>query len=681
MQEVLSEDTTPILKYNNLIQKFLTKDENYDTSKFIGGLPITIEKKNMSSITSTDLRGNSKYVATQKVDGTRILMYIGPDETIGGIKQRVIRFIGRDGKMYMISYPGYLPNINSGEMLLDGEIIFFKADNTSQKWATYDDKTITGISFMAFDILYGPDNIDVNTEGDKITGQSVSMTVPSDGILRTAPWTYINRYDILHKLIVPSNFNKQEPLLTMELKNIDWFNIELKPIYPLNKLVPPTKTQADINIMKPLYSTSGAINSRSEGTLQMLLRKDRDNFYRFLTTIGKKSTSNYTKKPLKLDGLIFTSVDTLYSIGAWNKNQTTQYKWKPPEEQTVDLQIIKHIPDGAILGVKVNKNVIIFKNRNTGSQYIGQGVPVNIKPGSIAEFSIENGEFIYKEDRNDKFSPNSINTVINVINSFENPVIINDLHYFLHMDENGMEDGVLKKKIRTFLLYSSRYKLLRCISSSGDYDLLQPRTQENITELIKDIGIIKDIEVEMRLGKIISKSGRDNFNPNITEESFSKIIQATDKYGLISTITYYLDIYPNISSAHMGRLRTRYVFSPDFKKYILFESVIKTRLSNIDIDMSKIWEHDIRVSSSTERKVAEYNTEGKCSSKKRKSYTDKNQSFRLDFTYITNGIFKNRDFIEDKNTTVTRQFEIEFLKNDVDVREIFKFITTLLTFL
>ena len=34
-------------KFHNLVRNFLTKNENYDVSKFIGGLPVTLERNDI----------------------------------------------------------------------------------------------------------------------------------------------------------------------------------------------------------------------------------------------------------------------------------------------------------------------------------------------------------------------------------------------------------------------------------------------------------------------------------------------------------------------------------------------------------------------------------------------------------------------------------------------------------
>ena len=223
-------------QFQKLVTKFLSKNDNYDMKKFIGGLPITLERKDMNTLMLKGKNGKNKYTVTQKVDGTRVLMYIGPDEKIASVKQRTVCFIDRNMKIYTVRNDNrdILPYVNTREMLIDGELVFFDRDGESHK--ELDSKKVKGISFMAFDILFGPETIDISSDGSKIVGQEFSFTVPEDGKLKTLPWEYISRYDILYNLIQPTPMNKSEPILTEAFKGVNWFNIEVKPIYFLETL-------------------------------------------------------------------------------------------------------------------------------------------------------------------------------------------------------------------------------------------------------------------------------------------------------------------------------------------------------------------------------------------------------------------------------------------------------------
>ena len=81
---------------------------------------------------------------------------------------------------------------------------------------------------------------------------------------------------------------------------------------------------------------------------------------------------------------------------------------------------------------------------------------------------------------------------------------------------------------------------------------------------------------------------------------------------------------------------------------------------------------------SSEKKVKEYNTNGESFRKYRISYTEPNSLFRLDFTAITPGKYLDRNFTLNENSIETFQIEIEFLKNDIEANNLFKFITDVL---
>lgn len=641
-------------QFHTILRKFLTKNDDYDVNKFIGGLPVTLEKKDVPSLFYKK-KSNYKYTVTQKVDGTRVLMYIGYDEsdkrTSG--KSRTVCFIDRNMKIYTIrdSTGAILPQVNTREILLDGEIVFFDKDGFSHK--SLESGKVKGISFMAFDILFGPENIDINSDGNKIIGQEFSMIVPENNILRTQPWNYINRYDILHKLIVPSKFNKEEPMLTMAFKDVNWFNIELKPIYFI-------QTLKDKRI---LY------NPDNSGYLPRVLNSYRQEFYNMLTTkFNKKNTTTFTTKKLKLDGLIFTSADTLYTIGPWNNGLNTQFKWKPIEEQTVDFYIIKKNEDLAELHITKDKTISAFQQNYKN---VTANVPEYTKTGDIAEFKIEFKEdkkldFIFVELRKDKKHPNSLRTVSNVLNSFKNPVDINDIYYFLNIEKANGE------ALKQILRYSSKASLINCvINNKNNFEILDQDTKKNINETIKNLSDDSNFELEIRLGR-----KRGYFDTNIEKEKFLFLIQKLDTFDLVKSQQDFVDVY---AGDNTSTIRSRYLLSQDFNKYIHFESIIKQRISNIDIKLDKILDYDFRVAFSTENKVYEYNTEGQSYRKIRTSYTNSDKSFRIDLTEIITGDFNDRKFNIGKEPDVKFQCEIEILSSNVDIEKLFKLISNLIS--
>lgn len=629
-------------QFHKLIKKFLARDENYDLNKFIGGMPITLERKDMYDLILKNSADKLKYTVTQKIDGTRVLMYICPDKPSN---EKIVCFIDRNMNIYTLrdTKRDFLPNVNTRQMLLDGEIIFFDEAGVSHK--ELDSRYVKGISFMAFDILYGPDNIKMNTDRTKTIGQEVSMTVPSDGKLRTQPWTYINRYDILHKLIIPSQFNNNEPILPNIFKGTNWFNIELKPIYMLEQL----------KDKQVIY------NNSNTGFLQSILKKDRMSYYNFLKDSLGKQINTFVSKPLTLDGLIFTSTDTLYTHDTWNKFMKTQYKWKPTEQQTVDLLIKKTSSDKADVFVSRNKNLIAYQ---VNYRPVVVDIPSGIKDNSIVEFSLnKEGKFIYKEIRSDKSYPNSIKTVLNVVNSFKNPININDLYYFINI--NNIDKAELKK----ILEYSSKTKLLKCIVFNKSIDLITGEQKELILNMIKEVEN-KNVEVELRLGS------KDRFfNTDIPKEKFNAVLEKINNFGFDREDEVFVDVYNKTTDDLPAKIRTRYLFETNLKRFILLESIIKTRRLNVDLELNSTLGSDIRFSLSDEVPIKKYATEGDSYMKKRISYTS-NKLFRIDFTTIKEGVFlKDQNvFNENKDKKETNQIEIEILDKNVDIQKLIQLL-------
>jgi hypothetical protein len=494
---------------------------------------------------------------------------------------------------------------------------------------------------MCFDILFGPENISVNSDGTKNIGQEFSFTVPYDGVLKTYPWNYINRYDILHKLIIPSPFNKEEPILTEAFKDTNWFNIELKPIYFLDALKKDYKN---------LYTETNT------GFLQKDFSRSRKFFYNNVLSKYGKQINIYISKPITLDGLIFTASDTLYTIGAWNKKEREQFKWKPNNLQTVDLLIKK------IEGQKELANVFITKGPDLVPYQIKYKPVVvvlpnpNIKDNSIAEFSFnQNLDLIFKEPRPDKKIPNSLRTVNNVLNSFKNPVDINDLHLLLNIE------SLTKSNLMKVMRYVEKPKLLNCIASQKASNYLNSSDFENVRDMFSKLS--SDNEVEIRIGTMKNSF----FDTNINQDMFEKFKEQ------LSSNNYTLEILDMVDIIE-DDVRTRYFYQKDFNRYIFLESIIKRKIKNLDINSSKFSNFDSRISLSQEIKVKQYSTYGHAMRKYRMSYLHPKKLFRVDTTLLIKGKLEDKIFIEENATNYKRQIEIEILSPNIDINELFTFI-------
>jgi hypothetical protein len=301
----------------------------------------------------------------------------------------------------------------------------------------------------------------------------------------------------------------------------------------------------------------------------------------------------------------------------------------------------------------------IFQDRG---RPIVVNVPASVKSGTVHEFS---ADFRWKNPRTDKTKPNAIRTVLNVMRSFKNPVFIDNIIAFLKPDN--------EKAYRIILDHSSKAKLFKCIAASENVKLLNQDDINKIEEMIKNVNTTKDIEVEMRLGKI-NKSGKTFFNPILTRRDFEKILNVIENFGFKKEITDFIDIYDQ-------GVRTRYIYSYDFAKFIQYESVIKNRLSNVDIEISNVLSFDTRFSLSTETRVMRSNTTGDTKRKYRISFTEPNSLFRVDFTAISSVEYspETRMFKTKDNSDEKFQIEIEFISDNINVNELFKFLTHLLS--
>ncbi len=336
-----------VLKEYNKIIFNITRDSSYN--KFIGGLPITLEKRNLYTLMNKDIYNNYNYSITPKADGTRFLLFTSYIE----YNKRVIIFIDRNNNFYRLKdkFHNVLPNVDIQNILIDGELICYD-DKNKQIPLSNNLFNHTSFTFLCFDILYGPNSIDIEgvpTNRNIKIGNSVSMCGPVGGKM----WPYSRRYNILFNLLYPNENNLYNPLLLSKFYDIKWFMPEIKPIFFMNVL----------NNTKSIYNNK-------DGLIQDLLKKFRITLYEKINIIrAKEKYSKIDIKNFKLDGLIFTPFNTEYIIGgAWKKFMNIQYKWKPLDEQTIDFEINKFNDDLYVfkyspVKIEENNNYLRFKDK------------------------------------------------------------------------------------------------------------------------------------------------------------------------------------------------------------------------------------------------------------------------------------------------------------------------------
>ena len=621
-----------LLSYYDLVKTSILRA---DKEEFIGGLPITLLRKHTFNLlqTSKMFPGYSKYTVTSKVDGTRLLMFINePDPR--DPSRRKIHFIDRSLKIYTLSNKEkyYLNSIKSPKMLLDGELLFFK--NTRSYYYLESSET-EYLSFMIFDILYGPislEILDIMRDTVPSYGSANAMAGPIGG----KQWPYGRRLNILQKLILPSKENNENPPLSIAFCNSSFFRIELKKILYISNL--PNQPVYD-------YVNKDFLVSRQV-------------YFDFL---NKKSDSKilndkYKQSKLEFDGLIFTPIDTEYVTENWNKFMNTQYKWKPTKEQTIDFYIVNTGKTEKIKGqIRMFKVVELYiLSRGSLQLFEYEGISTglidskfSINDDVIAEFGYSPNikRFVFNRIRLDKNRPNAFRTAQTVKESIMNPVDINLLPK-LYKGED------IIPVVQDYLTPIQLNRLLMC---TGNLKLFTDDTIRLFDEMIKLTDGTKDAELEIRIGKIRGKY----FNTNVSIDKFIDTNKLFDNLKWNHQVVNYVD-------TNNGDIRTRYQFIPTIGKLVKLNSINKESISKIDVDLNFVSSFDIRISTALEvnnDKTVTFEDANRITEKKRISYYDPNGIIRVDLTEINLASFENGAITRKGKTEY--QIEFEILKNEM----------------
>jgi hypothetical protein len=637
-------------EYNKLVKASITRDPNFKS--FLGGLPVTLERQDVSTILSKDMAGNFRYSATQKVDGTRLLLFANFKIEEGPYKgQRNITFIDRNNEFYSLKNMSreQLPAFNGPKIIIDGELVTFDLSNKVVS-PTERYSKIKMFSFMAFDIIYGPISIEYiglpNNKKLEI-GTEGSMAGPIGGKL----WPYQKRYDILNRLIVPNDeLNGNQPILSLAFKNCNWFIPEIKSLFFINQF----------NTAKKLYETD---NSRA--FFQETLNNTRKAFYELINTsirIEQKNKVELIK--VKLDGLIFTPWDTEYVLGGpWKKFLNIQYKWKPVDLQSIDFAIFK---EGGKYRLKVRKGqeLVAFtipKPKIEGQQYNSGYIQCEVnsetykrlsdrktRDGTIGEFVFDNDQkkFILLDIRNDKTSPNALSTAKNVMNAIKYPVNLEIIKKFFIINRLN------KEALRPLLYYMSKSQMLRCAVNNKELKLLNEQMSEKILNQIKTFKTNKGYEFEIRLGVIEPAKFQANVPFNLYRQLMD-IITMMYKNVKFEYSVYY-DMYK-------GNTRTRYLYLQDLGNITKLASIQKETIENVNLDLKFIYNIDLRFALSNEKPTSEIvNNENAELVLEKHRYSFDFGIFAVDLTQI----HKYNKNPEGKEYREAPKFQIEFeIKN------------------
>lgn len=640
-------------EYKKIIDKNITREKDYN--KFIGGLPITLERNDLFTLISKNVSNHYRYTVTQKVDGIRMLLFAFSSSlkmTDGRIiEEGKIVLIDRENNYYKIknNQNQELPPYTGSNLLIDGELIIFLKE-TAEKKNVFETSTnmneqfmnIQSYSYMAFDMLYGPNKIiyeGLGVEKKLLIGTLVSMAGPVGG----RQWTYYDRYDILYKLIIPNKeFNDNRPMLTLYTINLDWFTIELKPLYSIENFKDiKTISYKDI-----------------DGWFQKQLIIDRNTNLKKINEIKTKKSKYY---PVNLDGLIFTPYDTEYVIGgAWKKFLNIQFKWKPPEDQTIDFQV-KIVGSIKKLQVLKNNNLFIFKiNKDKDAETFS-----NVKNNDIGEFKFNklSQKFDLLRLRNDKKTPNSLITAINVWRSIIYPVNIENIKELLSIKT------LKSDKIRSYLIYLNKSQLLSCIFSNKNQYLVNEINKDHIYNLIKEYKINKNYEFELRLGY----KEPDRFQTNIPFIVYKNIIDILVNINIKYTFSNIIDIFDTEK-----KIRSRYIYISELKYWKLEDTIIKNNITNIDIDLKYIYNFDVRFSLSEEKEIVEQRVEFETNKNTKKILKDRYSFIMYPIQIDCTEIF---EIIDSKKTNIKYLVEFEIIDKTANIDLIYKKIMYTIKFI
>tara|TARA_X000001036_G_scaffold127399_1_gene120563 strand:- start:15684 stop:17234 length:1551 start_codon:yes stop_codon:yes gene_type:complete len=221
--------------------------------------------------------------------------------------------------------------------------------------------------------------------------------------------------------------------------------------YYILKTLPFTDTDSWLMMLpKPYYNTAFFID-------------DKDPYLSIIKLFREHCKKLKLQKPV-LDGLVLNDTIRPYVKGPWKRCDNVQYKWKPSDEQTIDLEVVK---GGKFLDKKKNPyNFILKKNDKEYKLELNKpaGLPTTTKKNSVAELRLtkvhkKNGidtEFV--RWRNDK-TANAKLTADSVIYGFLRPVEISDL--FSKNPKKIMKYLTKKQLIRVLLkkkLFSAAIK-------------------------------------------------------------------------------------------------------------------------------------------------------------------------------------------------------------------------------
>jgi len=414
------------------------------------------------------------------------------------------------------------------------------------------------------------------------------------------------------------------------------------------------------------------------------------NFYNNIKDLTNK-TRRLKKKPLLVaDGLILQPNDGRYiPFREWNGYNNVQFKWKPPDQLTVDFKI----------KIISNKKWILLTS--TDEQYMisqpgADPIPAICQPNEEDLFKYSNGEvvefilkyrgnpqhnlFVAQRSRNEK-KANSYRTIMSTLNAIEANFKLDTLQPAF----KSITSPFTKESIQKILIHFSQSELILKSLRFEKAMFFDEKQINSIKEIYSKIQEVDNPEFECRIYNYTKPKKKDTSGPVVMSKStyFYLLDFFWQSFPIESENT--IDVYLNDRSK--SKYRSTYnniqdIYSKksivntakeSISSYILVPGDFKKKLYNnlsMKIDLSK--EDPIDQIIGLQSQIGERKVTNNIRIKSRKTFRV-NEWWRVDFTRIKTS-FNIGDILE-KNEIF--ELECEFIGKNISFNDMIRTLNDL----
>jgi hypothetical protein len=374
---------------------------------------------------------------------------------------------------------------------------------------------------------------------------------------------------------------------------------------------------------------------------------ETNDIYKLIKDLTNKTRSSQKKPLLIADGLILQPNDGTYvPFREWNTYNNVQFKWKPPDQLTVDFKI-KVVTDRKwILLTGTDEQYMIAQSQGDPLPAICEPTKddlVRYSNGEVVEFELkkranpQRNLFVTVRSRNEK-KANSYRTIMSTLNAIGNNFRLDSLKESF----KSITSPFTKDSFKKILVHFSYSDLILWSLYFKKSMFFTPKEIESIKEVYLKMPDVANPEFECRIYNF-TKNKKSGLNINKTEffylhdffwRSFPMEIENTvDLYLNTFSKIKNRSTYKNLSDVYSGNaiLSTA---KQSIKSYSLIPSDPKNKLYNnltikIDLSTEEPSEKVIGINSQIESRKVTNNIRVKS----RKSFRI-NELWRVDFTRI-----------------------------------------------